>query len=129
MVFPPDLCGVCFCCRRSESHASPHRPQVCQQSGGHQILRSGPVPQTWVLKAQESPSFCLWKENSVRAVSLPKKILILLHLLPNKLDWSVCFFTEYLTPSFSFNTWTELSEYKIILQYLGMSRCQIFRSG
>lgn len=40
LFFIPDLCGVRFCCRLSESHASSHRPQVCQQSGGHQILRS-----------------------------------------------------------------------------------------
>lgn len=49
-----DLCGVCFCCRLSESHASSDRPQVCQPSGGHQILRSRHVSQTRVLKAQTS---------------------------------------------------------------------------
>lgn len=47
-----DLCGVRFCRGMSESHASSHWTQVCQQSGGHQILRSRHVSQARVLKAQ-----------------------------------------------------------------------------
>lgn len=50
----PDLRGVRFGCRLPKSHAGPHRPQVCQQSGGHQVLRSRYVSQTRVLKAQMS---------------------------------------------------------------------------
>lgn len=50
--FVSDLCGVRFCCRLSESHAGPHWPQVCQQSGGHQILWSRHVSQTGVLRVE-----------------------------------------------------------------------------
>lgn len=45
-----DLCGVRLCCRVSKSYAGADWPQVCQQSGGHQILRPGHVSQTRVLK-------------------------------------------------------------------------------
>lgn len=118
-----DLCGVRLCCRLSESHASPHRPQVCQQSGGHQILRSGHVSQTRVLKTSLTrASFSSFLFVSLGSVSFfsalnvvnvsletrPGKD-ILLHLLFNKLNCSVCFFsTEYLTPSFSLYSYSEL---------------------
>lgn len=52
VIFVSDLCGVRFCCRLSESHAGPHWPQVCQQSGGNQILWSRHVSQTGVLRVE-----------------------------------------------------------------------------
>lgn len=55
LIFPDlflisDIRRVRICRRLSESHAVPHRPQVRQPSGGHQILRPGHVSQTRVLK-------------------------------------------------------------------------------
>lgn len=48
---PADLRGVRLGQRLPESHAGSHRTQVRQQSGGDQVLRPGPVPQTRVLTA------------------------------------------------------------------------------
>lgn len=88
-----DLRGIRFCCRLSESDASSHRPQVRQQSGRHQILRSGQVPQTRVLRAQSE--LAVEVEGKTRFITSSTRQTGL-----------QCFFTEYRTLSFSFNTHT-----------------------
>lgn len=113
----PDLCGVRVCCRLSESHASSHRPQVCQQSGGDQVLRPGHVSPTWVLKAQSdgSVSFLFLFARFLYSPGCCERVLLETRPGRDSRGYSShltnCFSSaEYLTPSFS--QWTYLIRVK-----------------